>query len=107
MFFFASINTLSFPDVNQLIPTRIEFSHIIAAIDLCQINSSATIFHTLENLIKTCAFISTDNHKWNEITEEHIERYLLKYPTIDLKSKLISILRKEYLFDILSGRIFK
>jgi len=100
----------SFSDVNQLVSTRIEFEHIIAAIEFCQINSIVTvetIFNTLEILLKTCSFIITDNHKWNEITQQDIQEYYLKFEKIDLKLKLISIIRKEYFLDILSGILIK
>jgi len=100
---------VSFPDANQLIPTRIESQHIIAVIDLCQINppsTTETILTTLQILSTTCSFITTDNHKWNEITQQDIEEYYLKFSKIDLKLKLISIVRKEYFLDILLGILF-
>lgn len=99
------LNHQSILDANQLVSTRIEFSNIIATIDLCQINSSENLFDRLENLLKTCSFITIDNHKWNEITEDDIKKYSLKFKEINLKSKLISIVRKEYLFDSISALI--
>jgi hypothetical protein len=44
-----------------------------------------------------------DNHKWNEITEQHIAQL---YNT-DFKSKLVSVIRKEYFLEILAGRKFR
>ncbi|CAF3368061.1 unnamed protein product [Rotaria sp. Silwood1] len=95
-------------DTNQLVSTTIEFQHIIASIELCQIPSNLsttveTIYNTLQTILKTCPFIIMDDHKWNEITRQHIEQYYLKLDTYDSKSKLISIIRKEYFLDILAA----
>jgi hypothetical protein len=56
--------------------------------------------------LKTCPFIIADNHKWYEITEQDIEKYYFKFEKMNLKSKLISVIRKEYFLDILSGNLF-
>ncbi|CAF1252037.1 unnamed protein product [Rotaria sordida] len=95
-------------DTNKLVSTAIEFQHIIACIELCQIpiNMSPTvetIYNTLQTILKTCPFIITDNHKWNEITQPYIEEYYLKLDKNNSKSKLISIIRKEYFLDILAA----
>jgi len=44
-----------------------------------------------------------DNHKWNEITQQDIQEYYFKFEKIDLKLKLLSVIRNEYFLDILSG----
>ncbi|CAF3689802.1 unnamed protein product [Rotaria socialis] len=95
-------------DTNQLVSTSIEFQHIIALIELSQIpiHVSPTIeniFNTLQTILQTCPFIIADNHKWNEITQQHIEQYHSNFADANSKSKLVSLIRKEYFLDILAA----
>ena len=41
------------------------------------------LHNSLENILKTCPFIISDNHKWNEITEKDIKEYYLKFENIN------------------------
>ncbi len=63
------------------------------------------IFNTLQSILTTCSFINTDNHQWNEIIAKDIEEYYLKFEEINSKLQLISVIRKEYFLDILSGNL--
>ncbi|UJR28198.1 hypothetical protein I4U23_009449 [Adineta vaga] len=94
-------------DANQLVKTKIDFQSVIACIELCQIprnlsslSSIDLIFDTLQMVLKSCPFITTDNHSWAEITLNDIQQYQLKKNS---KSQLISIIRKEYFLDILAA----
>ncbi len=63
------------------------------------------IFNTLQSILTICPFINTDNHQWNEIIAKDIEEYYLKFEEINSKLQLISVIRKEYFLDILSGNL--
>ncbi|CAF2814919.1 unnamed protein product [Rotaria sp. Silwood2] len=79
------------------------FLHLAYVLSQYQPPTVANIHNTLQIFLKTCPFITMDNHKWNEITRQHIEQYYLKLDTNQSKSKLISVIRKAYFLDIVAA----
>ncbi|CAF0963709.1 unnamed protein product [Adineta ricciae] len=92
-------------DTNQLVTTNLEFDHAITCIELCQLTNNPlsidAMYNTLQIALKTCSFISTDNHRWNEITVKNMKKYQLLNKKS--KSNLFSVILREYFLDILAA----